>query len=158
MAYRRPKNLHNLLVSATLKSTEFAPALGSNPCSSPHYYTLIYKHIKTGTSVRSTPTGHTVTVHAIATCKTQNVVHLIKCLTRHMQYVGETQNPLHIRLNGHRNDILHKRTEKPVPVYFCNLNHSLPHLTIMRSSDKTLRKRTETFCGSSNYSHHTQLD
>ena len=32
----------------------------------------------------------------------------------HKQYVGETQNPLHIRLNGHRNNIKHKPLEQPV--------------------------------------------
>lgn len=34
------------------------------------------------------------------------------------QYVGEMQNPLYILLNGHRNDITHRQTEKPVGAHF----------------------------------------
>ena len=39
--------------------------------------------------------------------------NLIECRKCRKQYVGETQNPLHIHLNGHRND---RRTEKQVAV------------------------------------------
>ena len=33
-----------------------------------------------------------------------------------MQYVGETENALHIRMNGHWSDINTKKLEKPVAV------------------------------------------
>ena len=39
------------------------------------------------------------------TCKTKNLVYLIQCSNCGLQYVGETKNPLHIRMNGHRSDI-----------------------------------------------------
>ena len=38
-----------------------------------------------------------------------------------MQYVDETENALHIRMNGHRSDITTKKLDKPVAVHF---NHS----------------------------------
>ena len=44
------------------------------------------------------------------------------------QYVGETENALHIRMNGHRSDIKHRRLEKPVAK-----GHSLEDLSIFVS-------------------------
>ena len=42
-----------------------------------------------------------------------------------LQYVGETENTLHARMNGHRSDIRTRKTEKPVAVYFCQQNHTI---------------------------------
>ena len=75
---------------------------------------------------------------------------LSECKCCRLQYVGETKNPLHIRLNGHRNDIKHHNIEKPVAAHFCSPNHTLSDLTIMvleqmRSQDDLLRKRRESF-------------
>ena len=47
------------------------------------------------------------------TCKTKDV---------DMQYVGETENALHIRMNGHRSDITTKKLEKPVAESFRTLS------------------------------------
>ena len=35
-------------------------------------------------------------------CKSQNVVYLLTCTTCNLQYVGETAQPLHKRINLHR--------------------------------------------------------
>ena len=148
IAYRRPKNLRDLLVRAQLKPQEFLPILGSSPCESRRCLTC--QHIRTGITIHSNCTGKTFNVWATATCKTANVIYLIECKLCHMQYVGETQNPLHIRVNGHRNDIRHKRCDKPVAAHFCSTDHSLSHLTIlvleqMRSENELLRKRRESY-------------
>ena len=45
-----------------------------------------------------------------------------------MQYVGETENVLHIRLNSHRRDIKRKVFDKPVPAHFCSINHSVTYI------------------------------
>ena len=76
--------------------------------------------------------------------------YLIDCRKCRKQYVGEIQNPLHIRLNGHCNDITHKRTEKPVASHFNSPGHSLDDLRIavlevMRSFDESLRRRRESY-------------
>ena len=54
--------------------------------------------------------SYTRPIHATTTCKTRNVMYLIECRKCRKQYVGETQNLLHICLNGHRNDITHRDT------------------------------------------------
>ena len=105
VAYRRPKNLRDLLVSSQLKPPSFEPARGSSPCGSRRCLTC--DHVQTGTTIRSTTTGICYHTRATATCKSNNIIYLIECRQCHKQYVGETWNPLHICLNGHRNDILH---------------------------------------------------
>ena len=37
-----------------------------------------------------------------------------------MQYVGETENPLHVRMNGHRYDYHQRLPDKPVAKHFYN--------------------------------------
>ena len=57
-------------------------------------------------------------------CRTQNVVYLISCGKCGKQYVGETKGPLNIRMNGHRDDLRHKRFERsPVGEHFCSSGH-----------------------------------
>ena len=48
-----------------------------------------------------------------------------------MQYVGETENALHIRMNGHRSDITTKKLDKPVAAHFNQPYHSLEDLRVM---------------------------
>ena len=43
------------------------------------------------------------------TCKSSNVIYLIQCAPCRQQYVGETGQPLHARMNNHRADITQKR-------------------------------------------------
>ena len=69
-------------------------------------------------------------MRATVNCKTSNVVYLIECSLCHVQYVGETRNALHIRMNGHRGYIHHRRLDKPVSAHFNSLDN-LKHLSIM---------------------------
>ena len=54
---------------------------------------------------------------------------MIQCVQCGQQYVGETGQPLHARMNNHQADIIHNRvTEKP---HFNKTGHSLEHLRVM---------------------------
>ena len=69
-------------------------------------------------------------------------IDLISCKKCSIQYVGETENPLHIRMNGHRSDIRTGKTEKPVAAHFTLPDHSVDDLEVMgiekiRESDTT---------------------
>ena len=44
---------------------------------------------------------------------------------------GETENPLHIRMNGHRSDINTRKLDKPVAAHFNQPDHSLNDLRVM---------------------------
>ena len=94
-----------------------------------------------------TTTGCSYHIRATATCKTRNIIYFIECK---VQYVGETQNPLHIHLNGHCNDIHNKRLKKPIAIHFNTLshttdNHSVMVIKKMKSADPDLRKKGESY-------------
>ena len=108
------------------------------------------QHIKVTDTFQSTVTGQSYTVLTSATCKTKNLVYLIECRKCRKQYVGETENALHIRLNGHRSDIRTNKTEKPVAEHFNLPGHYMENLTIMviekiRKDDVQLRRRRESY-------------
>ena len=87
--------------------------------------------MKLGTSFTSTVTNERFRANVDATCKSSNVVYLIECNQCKKQYVGETENPLHLRVNGHRSDYYRKLPDKPVAAHFNTLGHTFEDLTIM---------------------------
>ena len=79
------------------------------------------------------------------------MVYLIECARCQKQYVGETENPLHLRMNSHQSDYYRKLPDKPVAVHFNIMGHTFEDLTIMvieqLGSDPTeWRKLRESFC------------
>ena len=139
IAYCRPKNLRDLLVRAELK-----------PISEDTRRCKTCQHIRATDTFRSTVTSQSYKVHTTATCKTKNLVYLIECRKCNKQYVGETENALHIRLNGHRSDVKTKKMEKPVAAHFNLPGHSMEDLTIMVfekiwREDVQLRRRRESY-------------
>ena len=129
VAYRRPPNLRDLLVRAEVK-TPTPPTLGDNaPCGSRRCKTCpLIKHTNTFTS---NTTGRRYTIRNQFTCKTKNIVYMISCNKCNKQYVGETENALHIRMNGHRSDITTKKLDKPVAAHFNQPDHSYEDLRVM---------------------------
>ena len=83
-------------------------------------------------------------------CRTRNVVYLIECAKCSIQYIGETENALRVRLTGHRSDISHHRLDRPVALHFNQPHHSLKDLTIMviekiYREDAQLRRQKERY-------------
>ena len=94
----------------------------------------------------SSTTRKSYKVKAMANCKTSNAVYVIECKRCGKQYVGETENALHIhvRMNGHRSDIKHQRLEKPVAQHFNSNDHSLEDLSIFVI--EKIHREEATFC------------
>ena len=94
-------------------------------------------------------TGKSYKVKFHASCKSSNIIYLITCRRCGLQYVGETSQPLHARINGHRSDIVHRRTDVfPVAEHFNSGAHSVLDMTVMvielsTSHDPCLRKVKE---------------
>ena len=92
---------------------------------------------------------HEATKFAIS-CMSFNIVYLITCRRCGQQYVGETGQPLHCRINSHRSDIKQRRTEKsPVAEHFNGEGHTLVDMTVVAidqlySHDSCLRKIRES--------------
>ncbi len=83
-------------------------------------------------SFKSKSTGRQYNIRTRITCRSRNLVYLVSCTCKRcgLQYVGETEKALHIRMNGHRLDIRTKKTEKPVAAHFCQSDHSLEDLEV----------------------------
>ena len=84
-----------------------------------------------------------------ADSSTSNVVYLIECRRCAIQYIGETENALRIRLTGHRSDIKHRRIEMPVAEHFSLPDHSMDDLQVMviekiHKEDNEYRKQKES--------------
>jgi GIY-YIG catalytic domain len=63
-------------------------------------------------------------------CNSFNVVYLITCLKCKIQYVGETGNPLHVRMNAHRSCIMLNK-DTPIGIHFNSIGHNLTHLSVI---------------------------
>ena len=128
VANRRPRNLKDLLVRASSKPPQI-DYQGSSQCGRPRCKTCA--RIKTGTRFSSATTGETFHARVTANCKSKNVVYLIQCNKCSKQYVGETENALHLRMNGHRSDYNRKLPDKPVAVHFNSVGRTFDDLSVM---------------------------
>jgi hypothetical protein len=64
-------------------------------------------------------------------CKSANIMYILECSICGLQYVGESKQPFHKRLNGHRSDL----TKKPflhVNQHFGLSDHNLEDFNKMK--------------------------
>ena len=77
-------------------------------------------------------TGESFKLKMKASCKSSNIIYFITCRRCGQQYVGETGQPLHHRINSHRFDTAHGRTdESPAAEYFSGDSHSIAIILVM---------------------------
>jgi hypothetical protein len=151
LAFRRPKNLRDILVSARLKPLSTDDSLPQtfvcNPCNKPCKacdYVLITSSFHSGI------TGQIYKILQNINCNTTHLIYLITCSLCGIQYVGETKNTLKTRLYGHLSDI-RTRKNKSVSNHFNSSDHSMSDLTIMgidsspKLSDLSTRLKKEKF-------------
>ena len=147
IAFRRPRNLRDLLVRASLNDIQNETP-GNRPCGAAGCKTC---PILTATDEFTTKkTGQKFKMKFAASCKSSNIIYLITCRRCGLQYVGETGHPLHGRINGHRFNIAHRRTEEsPVAAHFNGEGHSQADMVVavidqLYSRDPCLRKIRES--------------
>ena len=87
--------------------------------------------MKIDTSFKSTVTNERFRARVDGTCKTSNVIYLIQCTRCQKKYVGETENPLHLPMNGHQPDYYRKLPDKPVAVHFYTVGHTFGDFEVM---------------------------
>ena len=141
-AYRCPKILRDLLVRAEVKTYLRRHQANGNSLNSIRRCKTC-QPIGVTDTFQSTVTGQSFKIRTAATCKIKNLVYLIECGMCSKQYVGETENALHICLNGHRSDVKTKKMEKPVAAHF-NLPGHLQSWSLRRYGEKMyiqLRRR-----------------
>ena len=81
-----------------------------------------------------------------ASCKSFNIVYLITCRKCGLQYVSETSQSLHARINGHRLDIMHRRTDVS-PIEIVVVESPSLHIERMKGSDDSIFVRADVIWG-----------
>ena len=143
IAFRRQKNLKDLLVWATLTSTR-SELRGNYQCGVSRCKTCPI--LRAMDEFFSHTTGKSYNVKFHASCKSSNIVYLITCRRCGLQYMGETSQPLNVGINCYRSDITHQRTDvSPVAKHFNRGAHSISVMVIELSisSDPCLWKVKE---------------
>ena len=97
IAFRSPRNLHNVLVCANITSKISDPP-GNFCCKSRRCKTCPI--LVTTEAFSSSVTGERFKLKLRAYCKTSNVIYLIQCRRCSLQYVGETGNPSAFKLTA----------------------------------------------------------
>ena len=90
----------------------------------------MYTYKKRYINFSSAVTGDKFRDRVTANCKTSNIVYLIGCQKSTKEYVGETENPLHLRINGHRSDYYPQLSDKSVVEHFNTIGHSFDDMTL----------------------------
>ena len=99
-AYRRPKNLRDLLVKAKLKTTNNTQiSTNKNKCKT-RDCRYCPKLDKSGTIVSNYSKRQYVTKTNVS-CKSNNLIYCITCRKCNQQYVGQTKRRLMDRFQGH---------------------------------------------------------
>jgi predicted GIY-YIG superfamily endonuclease len=150
VAYRRPKNLKDILVRAKLTpiASQNQPSQ-SGPCGDKRCKTC--QHMIETKTFTSTVTKEKLNIHGPnKTCKTENVIYLITCKICGLQYVGETEK-LHKRINLHRSDWMTKKLYRsPVAEHFSSPGHTFSDIILIaiannHSWSSETRKEKESY-------------
>ena len=129
IAFHRPRSLKYFLVRAILTPTP-SKLPGNYPCGAPRCKTCPI--LKVTDEFSRHMTGQLFKVKFHVSCKSSKIVYLITCRRCGLQYVGETSQPLHARITGHRLDITHQRADvSPVEEHFNSGAHSVADIMVM---------------------------
>ena len=128
IAYRRNPNLRELLGGNRIENGQVVKRQRNNSgkCS-PCKAILTYKccrQIKATSTFKNRLTGKEYRIFHQVNCKDRNVIYLLECLKCDGKaYVGKTETPMNLRMNGHRSDS--KKSQKlAVDIHFGQPGHS----------------------------------
>ena len=138
VAFKQPNSLRNLLLRAEISkpntTIDKSHACGDKRCK-------CSKHMQHSSSYTSKVTGKQYKIFYTVNCKSANVIYILECSVCGLQYVGESKQPFHKRLNGHRSDLT-KKTFLPVSQHSRLSDHSLEDFNRIKSSSLN-----RTVCG-----------
>ena len=130
IVFRRPRNLWELLVHSVISPEEAVDSFCNFRCKARRSKTCPI--LVTTDTFSSSVTGEHFKLKLSASCKTSNIIYLIQCRRCGLQYVGETGQPLHNRMNGHRFNITHGCiNESLVVAHFTSESHTETDMSVM---------------------------
>ena len=129
VAFKQPNSLRNLLVRAEISKPNTtigkSHSCGDKRCK-------CCRHMQHLSSYTSKVTGKQYKICCTVNCKSANIIYILDCCVCGLQYIGESKQPFHKRLNGHRNDITNQR---------------LPGACNRSPGSKLLSIKTQLHCG-----------
>ena len=148
VAYRRSKNLRDLLVRAKLPTRKSDRDTGGfQPCNR---YCVLCKVSGSHTTHTNRVTGETWKIHSNMPCLTKNVVYKIECrLCPDFLYIGETGRRFCDRIQDHRQYVYKKDQTQPMGRHFSQPGHDWRHMVpfaieeVIPKNDPMLRKQRE---------------
>ena len=148
VAYKRPKNLRDLLVRAKLSTrTSSRRKNGFTHCSRLCYACIQCEKATTHSCHR---TRRTWNISSPLNCESRNVIYKIGCKKcRFFVYIGETERRFCDRLTDHRGYVSRKVLNHPIGHHFNQEGHDitdmipLPIEKVYPEGDDLLRKRRE---------------
>ena len=128
VAFKQPNSLRNLLVRAEMSKPN--TTIGkSHSCGDK--WCKCCKHMQHSSSNTSKVTGKQYKIFCTVNCKSANVIYILQCSVCGLQYVGESKQPFHQCLNGHRSDLT-KKTFLPASQHSRLSDHSLEDFNRMK--------------------------
>ena len=129
VAFRRPTNLREKLVTAKLPPTgrpkrkvKGMKKCGRNCPSCPY--------IKEDKIVKASKGGKTVEINSECNCKSENIIYIITCKKCTMQYIGKTERSLDERVREHCSYIRNQHLHQPTGHHFNLPGHQLSDLQV----------------------------
>jgi len=107
---------------------------------------LCCKSLDTNTTFKSFSTGRRFVLNypSSFSCKSRHVIYLITCQSCGVQYVGQTKQPLHCRLNGHRQSVQKNHLNTYLSNHFNSSNHSWDDVSIQIIDFVDVRNKSDT--------------
>jgi hypothetical protein len=126
IAFRRPKNLRDILVHSRISTDK--PPPGNFKCNVKRCKCC--KHLNTHPTFTDSLQRKTYKTKGHITCLTDHVIYLIECSLCGKAYVGQTSQTLKERLTDHITDIHRKNRETNIAKHFKSPGHSEHQLNI----------------------------
>ena len=150
IAYRRPKNLRDILVKAKVSNRTSARTNkqnGFNLCPRSCRCCILGER---ATKHSCAQTGKTWKITSPISCKTKNVIYKLSCrICPSFVYIGETSRRFCDRFAEHRGYVSQKKLDKPIGEHFNREGHKITDLVplpierVLPLTDNFLRKRRE---------------
>jgi hypothetical protein len=145
VAFKRPRNIRDILVHSDLYPFKHSTPPGSHPCRK--LKCLCCPFMKSTTTFQSKVTRENYTIKGNFNCQSQNIIYLLECKKCGIQYVGQTGTTMNTRFSAHRFDVKHK-LNKSIPNHFMLPEHKIQDIQVTvisdASNDVTRRTLKET--------------
>lgn len=138
-AFRRPRNIRDILVNARVNNIETSSITGCTKCTSKKC--AVCPFLEESTKFSSVVTGESFPITSHIHCKSSWIIYLISCKRCGLQYVGKTSTTLYTRFTNTKSDIKGKKKKLPIVDHFNLQNHSIDDISL--KGIESIHKKTE---------------